>query len=100
MNAAFVLSGVLLLGGVVGFFQAIAGDGRPLLRWASAVLLALSPIGLVLAGIFDLEAPLLHLSGALLGLASPVLSFLALGLLLRGLPGWRRVGTCFWSPAR
>jgi hypothetical protein len=88
MNAAFVLSGVLLLGGVLGVSRALS-----ITNWACASLLALSPIGLVIAGLFTLESPLLHLGGALLGLASPVFSFLALGWLLRRLPGWRRVGT-------
>jgi len=92
MNAAFVISGSLLLGGVLGVFQILPAGGRPAARWTCAALLALSPVGLGVAGIFTLKSPLLHLLGALLALVSPVLSFLATGLLFRGIPGWRRFG--------
>jgi hypothetical protein len=92
MNAAFVLSGLLLLAGVLGVFQTLRLGGRPAAHWTCAMLLALSGVGLVLAGSFTLESPLLHLLGALLGLVSPVLSLSATGLLLRSSPRWRRFG--------
>jgi hypothetical membrane protein len=92
MNAAFVLSGLVLLAGVIGVFQTLRASGRPIARWACAALLALSPLGLVVAGIFNLESPLPHLAGALLGLSTPVLSFLTAGLFFRGIPRWRRFG--------
>jgi len=91
MNAAFVLSGLLMFVGVVGICRAL--PSRPALRWLCAALLALTPLGLILAGLFNLESPMLHYVGALLGLGSPVLSFLVTGLVLRGIPGWRRLGT-------
>jgi hypothetical membrane protein len=93
MNAAFVLSGILLMVGVIGVFKTMKASGRPALRWACAALLALSPLGLVVAGIFTLEEPLPHLFGFLLATGTPVLSFLVAGFLLRGLPRWRRFGT-------
>jgi hypothetical membrane protein len=92
MNTAFVLSGLLLLAGVIGVFQATGASGRPAARWASAALLALSPLGLVVDGIFHLDATFLHLIGFLLGTATPVLSFLAAGFFLRGIPRWRQFG--------
>jgi hypothetical protein len=92
MNAAFVVSGLALLVGVIGVFMSLPRGGRSVARWACAALLALTPVGLVVAGIFNLESALLHLTGALLALASPVLSFLIAGLLLRAIPGWRRFG--------
>jgi hypothetical membrane protein len=64
MNTAFVLSGLLLLAGVIGVFGSTAGTGRPVARWVSTALLALSPIGLVVVGLFDLDAPLPHFTGA------------------------------------
>ena len=81
MNGAFVLSGILLMAGVIGIFQTltIRASSRPALRWACAALLALSPLGLVVAGIFTLEEPLPHLIGFLLATGIPVLSFLAAG---------------------
>ena len=95
MNSAFVLGGILIMAGVIGVFQtpAIRASSRPALRWACAALLALSPLGLVVAGIFTLEEPLPHLIGFLLATGIPVLSFLAAGLFLRGIPRWRRFGT-------
>ena len=92
MNAAFVLSGLSLLIGVIGVFKSLPRTANPAARGACAALLALTPAGLVVAGIFTLESAFLHLIGALLGLVSPVLSFLTAGLLLRGLPGWQRFG--------
>jgi hypothetical membrane protein len=86
MNAAFVLSGILLMAGVIGVFQTTTASGRPAARWACAALLALSPLGLVIAGIFTLEDPLPHLIGFLLATGTPVLSFLAAGFFLRGMP--------------
>jgi hypothetical protein len=44
MNAAFVLSGILLMAGVIGVFQTMRAGGRLALRWACAALLALSPL--------------------------------------------------------
>jgi len=95
MNAAFVISGILLLAGVIGVFQTptMRASSRPAARWACAALLALSPLGLVVDGIFTLEDPLPHLIGFLLTTGIPVLSFLAVGFFLRGIPRWRRFGT-------
>jgi Protein of unknown function (DUF998) len=95
MNAAFVLGGILLLAGVIGIFQTqtMRAGGRSAARWACAALLALSPLGLVIAGIFTLEEPLPHLIGFLLATGTPVLSFLAAGVFMRGIPRWRRFGT-------
>ena len=93
MNAAFVVSGILLLAGVVAAVE-VAGTGRSrAARWLCAALLALSPVGLMIDGIFHLEAILPHLIGFLLGVATPVGSFLAAGLFFRGVAGWRRFGT-------
>ncbi len=93
MNSAFVLSGVLLMAGVIGVFGTMRTSSRPALRWACATLLALSPLGLMVAGIFTLEEPLPHLIGFLLATGTPVLSFLVAGVFLRGLPRWRRFGS-------
>jgi hypothetical protein len=80
MNVAFVLSGLLMFVGVVGIYRAL--PSRPAMRWLCAALLALTPLGLIVAGLFNLESPMLHYVGALLGLGSPVLSFLVTGLVL------------------
>jgi hypothetical membrane protein len=93
MNTAFVLGGLVLLAGVAGIFQTVRPSGRRPAGRVSAALLALSPLGLVIAGSFTLEAVMPHLLGFLLATGTPVASFLTTGLFLRGIPGWRRFGT-------
>jgi Protein of unknown function (DUF998) len=93
MNTAFVLSGLVLLAGVAGIFQTVRASGRRPAGRAWAALLALSPLGLVVAGSFTLEAVMPHLLGFLLATGTPVASFLITGLFLRDIPGWRRFGT-------
>jgi len=92
MNAAFVLGGLVLMAGVIGVFQTMSASGRPSARRVCAALLALSGLGLVVDGIFDLEAIIPHLLGFLLATSTPVLGFLAAGFFLRGIPRWRRFG--------
>ena len=92
MNTAFVLCGLFLLAGAVGIFQGIREMGA-LARWSCTVLLALSPLGMAVDGIFTLESFLPHMVGFLLGIASPVLSFVVIGLLLRRVQRWRRFGS-------
>jgi hypothetical membrane protein len=93
MNPTFVISGLLLLAGVIGVVRCLPPGGRPVARRASAVLLALGPLGLITVGTFTLDTPVPHLTGAMLVLATPVVSFLVTGLHLRRLPGWHGFGT-------
>ena len=99
MNAAFVLSGLLVLAGVVGIFHCIQ-ELSDAARWSCIVLFALSPLGMVIDGLFTLESFLPHMTGYLLGTGTPVVSFLALGLLLRRIPRWKPLGSLlvFASP--
>lgn len=92
MNAAFVLGGFFLLIGVVGILHSITEIGA-VGRWSCIVLLALSPLGMMMDGIFTLQSFFLHFVGFALGTGSLVLSFLVTGLVLRGVPRWRRLGS-------
>jgi len=92
MNAAFVLSGILILVGVIGIFQSIQ-EMSVIGRWSCIALFALSPLGMVVDGIFTVESFKPHMAGFLLGSATPVISFLVAGLLLRRIPSWRRFGS-------
>lgn len=92
MNSVFIICGVLLLAGVIGVVLALPPGGRRVTRIASSILLALSPVGLIIIGLFTLDNPAMHLLGAMLILATPVISFLITGLHLRDLPGWHRFG--------
>jgi len=58
-DAAFFVSGLLLLGGVYGAFQVIGDAGRPWWRTASLALLALPGVGLLVDGVFTLS--LIHI---------------------------------------
>jgi len=75
MNAAFVLSGLLLLAGVFGLARTMLSGGRQVTRLASATLLALTPVGLVIIGFFTLDRPVMHLLGAMLILATQLSAF-------------------------
>jgi hypothetical membrane protein len=92
MNSVFIICGVLLLAGVIGVVLALPPGGRRVTRIASSILLALSPVGLIIIGLFTLDSPAMHLLGAMLILATPVISFLITGLHLRDLPGWHQFG--------
>jgi hypothetical membrane protein len=93
MNAAFMLGGLLLIVGVLAVFQGSKHEMGPVARWAGALLLVLSPLGLVLAGLFTVNHFALHLLGAQLACDSPIITFAVVGLLLRRVASWRRFGT-------
>ena len=93
MNAAFVVTGLILIAGVVGVFRTTRAAGRPVLRRTAAVLLACTGVGQVIDGIFNLEAVMPHFLGFALALGTPVISFLVAGRYFRGIPDWRRFGT-------
>lgn len=92
MNSVFIISGLLLLAGVIGIVLCLPPGSHSVGRIASLILLALSPIGLIVIGFFTLDAPVMHLFGAMLILVTPVISFLVAGLQVRGLPGWHALG--------
>jgi hypothetical membrane protein len=91
MNTAFVVSGLLLIVGVIGVMSATSA-GRPTPR-ATTLLLALTGVGQVVCGVFTLRAIMPHMLGFLLALGAPVVSFLLAGRHFRRVPGWHRFGT-------
>jgi len=90
MNAAFVVSGALVIAGVIGVVARLDGLGR-FKRSCCAVLLALPGAGSILDGLFTLESMLLHLLGFLLVL-TPIIGFPVAGRMLLSLPRWRQFG--------
>ena len=88
MNAAFVISGLLLVVGAYGVFERIP-EMRA--RYICASLLALPGIGSVLDGLFTFQTFFMHFVGFGLALTT-VATFPLVGFLLRGVPGWRSVG--------
>src|SRR4030088_2356833 len=91
MNAAFILRGLLMVAGAVGVFRAIPELG-PVARWTCTALLAVPGLGAVMDGIFTLETIFLHAIGFGLALTT-VVGFPVIGLFLRRIPSWRRLGT-------
>jgi hypothetical protein len=91
MNAAFILSGLLIAVGVIGVFRELPGMSARA-RWTCAALLALPGIGSVVDGFFTLESFMFHFAGFVLALTT-VVSFPIVGLLLRRVPEWRSFGT-------
>jgi hypothetical membrane protein len=91
MNTAFILGGLLTTIGTVAAMATTRAD-RPL-RMLCTVLMAMPGIGMILAGVFDLESMMPHLTGFLLATGVPVAGFLVTGIYLRGIPRWRRFGT-------
>jgi hypothetical membrane protein len=92
MNTAFIVSGLLLIAGVIGVLQTTSASGRPVARRTSLALLALTGVGQVADGFFHLDTPIPHTLGFVLALGAPVISFLVAGRYFRGIPRWRRFG--------
>jgi len=93
MRAAFLLYGLLVAVGVVAIFQGLRHELGAVGRWTCTVLLLLSPLGVLWAGIFTIDHLAMHTIGVVVGLGTPVITFPIVGLLLRRVPGWRRLGT-------
>jgi len=92
-NCAFVFCGLLMIVGVLGALRTARPVGQPAMRIWSTVLLALSPIGLVLAGIFTLATSvLMHNVAALLLFVVPLAAFPVSAVYFRRIPGWQRFG--------
>jgi hypothetical protein len=89
MNAAFVISGLLLIVGAYGVFERVPEIRA---RYIGALLLALPGIGSVLDGFFTFQTFFIHFVGFGLALTT-IATFPLVGFLLRRTPGWRRVAT-------
>lgn len=92
MNTAFVVTGLVLIAGLVGVSRSLAATGRPALRRTVFVLLAATGVGQVVCGVFDLEAVMPHMLGFVLALGTPIVSLPLAGVYFRRIPGWRRFG--------
>jgi hypothetical protein len=89
MNAAFVVSGLLLVVGVYGVFERIP-EVRA--RYICAPLLALPAFGSVLDGFFTFQSFFAHFLGFALVLTT-VVTFPLVGFFLRQAPAWKTLGT-------
>jgi hypothetical protein len=92
MRLAFLLYGLLVTLGVIAGFKRIICEMGIMARLASAVLLSISPLGVLWDGIFTMEAPAMHTLGAVIAFSTPIIAFPIVGILLRRVPSWRRFG--------
>ncbi len=91
MNTAFVMTGLLLLVGLIGIFWKIdeLHDKTP---WLIIFLLAITPVGSILDGFYTINSGFIHYVISMLSFAAPIASFLVAGLRLRRIPGWEKPG--------
>ena len=94
MNAAFILSGLLIIVGVVASRQ-LWPVGRA--GTVSTVALSVTGVGMVIDGIFTLESVMLHLLGFLLAVGGGVVGFVAASVALRR--AWKRGSVVLASTA-
>lgn len=93
MRAAYVLYGPLVIVGVIAVFRGFKHELGAVACWACTVLLVLSPLGILWAGIFTMNTLALHLVGAQLAFSTPIIVLPIAGFVLRRVPNWRRFGT-------
>jgi hypothetical protein len=93
-NSAFMLSGVLTIIGVLGLFYVFPNKNNPAKHWIIALLLSLSPLGCICAGIFTLKVSVpLHMFAFILVAGAPVASFIIAGIYFRHVYDWKKLGT-------
>jgi hypothetical membrane protein len=90
LDVTFILSGLLLLLGIVGIVCAMRSEVSIKARRIIAILLALSPLGLIWDGVFNMNHLILHTIGTQFACALPILTLPIIGLMLRHTE-WRKV---------
>jgi hypothetical protein len=95
VRGAFELYGALVTVGILAALGETRRELQPLARWVCMVLLAISPLGVLVAGIFTMDPSTLglHMIGVQLAVTTPILALPSVGVLLRRAPTWRRLGT-------
>ncbi|RMI31436.1 DUF998 domain-containing protein [Nocardia stercoris] len=91
MNAAFIVTGVLVLAGVPAAFATVDHADHQRRSWSIALLSA-TGVGMIIDGLFTLAQPIPHLLGFAFGILVPVVAFPVAGGYLREAPRWQRFG--------
>lgn len=93
MRSAFLLAGLLITVGIIASSKSFFGEIKPSSSWVATILLLLPPIGLFWDGIFTMDNLTLHTLGAQIACGPQLITLPIVGLILRRLPKWRRLGT-------
>lgn len=92
-NVAFVACGLLTALGVLGVQRSVSARNRKATGRSFGLLLALSPLGLALAGVFTLASSLaMHNVAAIFVFVAPVIVFPLAAAQLRCFRDWRGIG--------
>jgi hypothetical protein len=92
MNASFILMGLLIFVGVISIFQNMKELGA-VSRWICIILFEISPIGAITCGLYNYETFFLHFMGFFLACGTPIIGYLVVGILLRRVLLYRRIGS-------
>jgi len=95
LDTIFVLNGLLILIGIFGTVRSMRSEVGTNSRRIIAILLALSALGVLWDGIFNMNDLILHTIGTQFACGLPIITFPIIGLMLRRAPAWRRVGNWF-----
>jgi hypothetical membrane protein len=93
MRAAFLLNGLLVTVGVIAAVRSLRPELGAAARWTTTLLLLISPLGVLWAGIFTTDTLALHNIGVEAATAGAVIAFPLAGLVMRRAPSQRRFGT-------
>jgi hypothetical membrane protein len=96
-NLAFILCGLLMACGAFAVRERISSIGNTTIPRSFAILLSLSPLGLILAGLFTLQNSLaMHNVAAILVFVAPVVTFPLCAAQIRRIPGQRGVSNALF----
>jgi hypothetical membrane protein len=90
LDVVFILSGLFILMGISGIVRSMRTEISIKARRTIVILLALSPLGLIWDGIFNMNHLILHTIGTQFACALPIITLPIIGIMLRR-SEWRRI---------
>jgi hypothetical membrane protein len=90
LDVVFIANGLLILIGIVGVVRSLRSEISIKARRTIAILLALSPLGVLWDGIFNMNHLILHTIGTQFACALPIITLPIIGLMLRR-SEWRKI---------
>lgn len=93
MRTSFIVTGLLLCFGVIGLSKFFSNKMNSKAYWFFIISLSLAPLGVLWDGIFTMDKLFLHTVGVQVAMGPEIITFPIVGLILRGIPNWKRFGT-------